>query len=62
MNPYLLSVFEVECQVTGAPSTTSGDAGFMGRVIALEEMDRAGASAFGRALDGSVGATVIDCR
>ena len=48
MNQYLLSVYEVAEGVAGAPSTTEEMAAFMGRVIALEEeMDRAGAFAFG---------------
>ena len=60
MNQYLLSVYEVEGQVAGAPSTPEEMRAFMGRVIALEEeMDRAGAFGFGGALHGSEAATVV---
>ena len=60
MNQYLLSVYEVEAQVDGAPATAEEMQIFMGRVIALEEeMDRAGAFAFGGALHGPDAATVV---
>jgi hypothetical protein len=60
MNQYLLSVYEVEGRVTGAPSTPEEMQAFMGRVIALEEeMDRAGAFAYGGALHGPEAATVV---
>lgn len=60
MNQYLLSVYEVEDQVAGAPSTREEMQAFMGRVIALEEeMDRAGAFAFGGALHSPDAATVV---
>ena len=60
MNQYLLSVYEVEGQVDGAPTTAEEMQAFMGRVIALEEeMDRAGAFAFGGALHGPDAATVV---
>jgi hypothetical protein len=60
MNQYLLSVYEVEGQVAGASSTPEEMQAFMGRVIALEEeMDRAGAFAFGGALHGPEAATVV---
>ena len=60
MNQYLLSVYEVEGQVAGAPSTAEEMQAFMGRVIALEEeMDSAGAFAFGGALHGPDAATVV---
>jgi hypothetical protein len=60
MNQYLLSVYEVEGQVSGAPSTAEEMRAFMGRVIALEEeMDRAGAFAFGGALQGPDTTTVV---
>src|SRR4030095_11659817 len=60
MNQYLLSVYEVEGQVAGAPSTPEDMQAFMGRVIALEEeMDRAGAFAFGGALHGPEATTVV---
>jgi hypothetical protein len=60
MNQYLLSVYEVAGEVAGAPATPAEMAAFMGRVIALEEeMDRAGAFAFGGALHGPDAATVV---
>jgi hypothetical protein len=60
MNQYLLSVYEVAGEVAGAPATPEEMAAFMGRVIALEEeMDRAGAFAFGGALHGPDAATVV---
>jgi hypothetical protein len=60
MNQYLLSVYEVEGQMDGAPATAEEMQAFMGRVIALEaEMDRAGAFAFGGALHGPDTATVV---
>jgi hypothetical protein len=60
MSQYLLSVYEVEGQVDGAPSTPEEMQAFLGRVIALEEeLDRAGAFAFGGALHGPAAATVV---
>jgi len=60
MNQYLLSVYEVEGQVAGAPAAAEEMQAFMGRVIALEEeMDLAGAFAFGGALHGADAATVV---
>ncbi|SEL54625.1 Uncharacterized conserved protein [Blastococcus sp. DSM 46786] len=60
MNQYLLSVYAVEGQANGAPATAEEMQAFMGRVIALEEeMDRAGAFAFGGALHGPDAATVV---
>src|SRR3954452_11670220 len=60
MNQYLLSVYEVEGRANGAPSWADEMQAFMGRVIALEEeMDRAGALAFGGALHGPDAATVV---
>lgn len=60
MSQYLLSVYSVEGQVEGAPSTPEEMRAFMGRVIALEEeLDRAGAFAFGGALHGPDTATVV---
>jgi hypothetical protein len=48
MNQYLLSVYDVEGDGAGAPSTPEEMQALMGRVIALEEeMDRAGAFEFG---------------
>jgi hypothetical protein len=60
MNQYLLSVYAVEGQVEGPPSTPEEMQSFMARVIALEEeMDAAGAFAFGGALHGPDAATVV---
>lgn len=60
MNQYLLSVYEVEGQVAGAPATPEELQAFMGRVIALEEeMDRAGVFVFGGALHGPDATTVV---
>lgn len=60
MNQYLLSVFEVEGRGTATPPTPEEMRAFMGRVIALEEeMDRAGAFAFGGALHGPDASTVV---
>ncbi|MGH8828187.1 MAG: YciI family protein [Jiangellaceae bacterium] len=60
MNQYLLSAYEVESRVAGASPTAEEMQAFMGRVIALEEeMDRAGAFAFGGALHGADAATVV---
>ncbi|NUR05992.1 MAG: hypothetical protein HOQ22_09780 [Nocardioidaceae bacterium] len=60
MNQYLLAVYDVEGQAAGVPSTAEEMQAFMGRVIALEEeMDRAGAFAFGGALHGPDAATVV---
>jgi len=60
MNQYLLSVYEVEGQVEGAPSTPEEMQSFMQRVIDLEaEMDAAGAFAFGGALHGPDASTVV---
>ena len=60
MNQYLLSVYEVQGQVAGAPSSPEEMQAFMGRIIALEEeMDHAGAFVFGGALHGPDAATVV---
>jgi len=60
MNQYLLSVYDVDDQVAGTPATAEDMQAFMGRVIALEEeMDRAGAFAYGGALHGPDAATVV---
>jgi hypothetical protein len=59
MNQYLLSVYEGSDDA-GSPPTREEMAAFMGRVIALEEeMDRAGAFAFGGALHGPDVAAVV---
>src|SRR5688572_14609362 len=58
MNQYLLSVYS-GAETTG-PSSAEEINAFMGRVIALEEeMDRAGAFAFGGALHGPDATTVV---
>jgi hypothetical protein len=58
MNQYLLSVYDGAA--ASAPPSTEEMQAFMGRVIALEEeMDRAGAFAFGGALHGPDAATVV---
>ena len=60
MNQYLLSVYKVEGQGEDTPPTPEEMRAFMGRVIALEEeMDRAGAFAFGGALHGPDATTVV---
>lgn len=60
MNQYLLAVYDIEGEGSGAPPTPEEMQGFMGRVIALEEeMDHAGAFAFGGALHGQDAATVV---
>jgi hypothetical protein len=60
MNQYLLSVYDVEGQGDGGPSTADEMQALMGRVIALEEeMDRAGAFAFGGALHGPDATSVV---
>jgi hypothetical protein len=60
MNQYLLSVYEVAAQGEDTPPTPEEMRAFMGRVIALEEeMDRAGAFAFGGALHGPDATTVV---
>jgi hypothetical protein len=60
MNQYLLSVYEVGDKGDATPPTPEDMRAFMGRVIALEEeMDRAGAFAFGGALHGPDATTVV---
>jgi hypothetical protein len=60
MNQYLLAVYEAQGGVEGAPSTPEEMQSFMARVMALEEeMDAAGAFAFGGALHGPDAATVV---
>jgi hypothetical protein len=60
MNQYLLSVYEAGGQGENTPPTPEEMRAFMGRVIALEEeMDRAGAFAFGGALHGPDATTVV---
>ena len=60
MSQYLLSTFEVEGEVPGAPSTPQEMETFMKRVAALEdEMDSSGTFVFGGALFGPDAATVL---
>lgn len=60
MNQYLLSVHEVAGGAERPPASPEQMHGFMARVMALEEeMDAAGAFAFGGALHGSDAATVV---
>ncbi|SDU76622.1 YciI family protein [Jiangella alkaliphila] len=60
MNQYLLSVYEVQGRVEGAPATPEEMQSFMARVVALEEeMEAAGAFVFGGALHGPDVATVV---
>ena len=60
MNQSLLSVFDVEADGAAASPTAEETQGFIGRVIAKEEeMDRAGAFAFGGALHGPDAATDV---
>ena len=60
MSQYLLSTYDVEGEVPGAPASPAGMQGFMERVIALEaEMDASGVFVFGGALHGPDAATVV---
>ena len=60
MGQYLLSTYEVEGEVPGAPQTREGMKGFMERVIALEdEMEATGTFVFGGALHDPDAATVL---
>ncbi len=60
MNKYLLSVYEMDGHVEGAPSSPEEMEVFMSRVVALEEeMDAAGAFVFGGGLHGAAAATVV---
>jgi hypothetical protein len=60
MGQYLLSTYEVEGEVPGAPQTPEEMEAFMGRVIALEdEMEATGTFAFGGALHGPDASTVL---
>ena len=60
MNQYLLSLYDVQGEVPGAPSSTEQMQAFMGRIIALEEeMDSSDAFVFGGALHGPDAATVV---
>jgi hypothetical protein len=60
MGQYLLSTYEVEGEVPGAPQTPEGMQAFMGRVVALEEeMEKTGTFLFGGALHGPDASTVL---
>lgn len=60
MNQYLLSVHDVAGDAETSPPTPEQMHGFMAKVMALEEeMDTAGAFAFGGALHGPDAATVV---
>jgi hypothetical protein len=60
MGQYLLSTYEVEGEVPGAPQSPEEMQAFMGRVIALEdEMEATGTFAFGGALHGPDASTVL---
>jgi len=60
MGQYLLSTYEVEGEVPGAPQTREEMKGFMERVIALEdEMEATGTFVFGGALHDPDAATVL---
>lgn len=60
MNQYLLSVYESEGGIEGAPTTAAEMQSFMARVVALEdEMDSSGTFVFGGALHGPDAATVV---
>jgi hypothetical protein len=60
MGQYLLSTYEVQGEVPGAPQTPEEMQAFMGRVVALEdEMEKTGTFAFGGALHGPDASTVL---
>ena len=60
MSQYLLSTYQVEGEVPGAPGSPEEMQQFMQRVIALEaEMDDAGVFVFGGALAGPDASTVL---
>jgi hypothetical protein len=60
VNQYLLSVYEADGNVEGAPMTPEDMQSFMQRVIALEdEMEATGTFVFGGALHGPDAATVV---
>jgi hypothetical protein len=60
MGQYLLSTYEVEGEVPGAPQSPEEMKAFMERVVALEdEMDATGTFAFGGALHGPDASTVL---
>jgi hypothetical protein len=60
VNQYLLSVYEADGKVEGAPMTPEDMQSFMQRVSALEdEMETTGTFVFGGALHGPDAATVV---
>ena len=60
MGQYLLSTYEVEGEVPGAPQTPEDMQAFMQRVVALEdEMEATGTFVFGGALHDPDAATVL---
>ena len=60
VNQYLLSVYEADGKVEGAPMTPQDMQSFMQRVVALEdEMEATGTFVFGGALHGPDAATVV---
>lgn len=60
MGQYLLSTFQVEGEVPGAPGTPEEMQAFMQRVVALEdEMEATGTFVFGGALHGPDASTVL---
>ena len=60
MGHYLLSTYDVEGEVPGAPGTPEEMQAFTERVMALEaEMDASGTFVFGGALPGPDAATVV---
>ena len=60
MNQYLLSVYDVAGGAESSPPTSEQMHGFLARVMALEEeMDTAGAFAFGGVLHGPDSVTVV---
>ena len=60
VNQYMLSVYEADGKVEGAPMTPEDMQSFMQRVIALEdEMEATGTFVFGGALHGPDAATVV---
>jgi hypothetical protein len=60
MGQYLLSTYEVEGAVPGAPTTPEEMQAFMQRVVSLEEeMEASGTFVFGGALQGPDASTVL---
>ena len=60
MSQYLLSTYEVEGAVPGAPTTPEEMQAFMQRVVSLEdEMEASGTFVFGGALHGPDASTVL---